>query len=186
MRSRIIEQMKSCDQAPGYSVYQHGVDVSIFYQNLLRWLETGEGIFDMKDDIRYILKRLVPLQQPLSTMTEYHIFHDCGKPACLEIGEDGRRHFPGHSSKSYETFRTFSTNEIAAQLILHDMDCHMAKTAEQRKAIVENPLGPSMLLTAYAELYANATLLFGGYNSDSFKMKRKILDKIAKSFETML
>jgi hypothetical protein len=25
---------------------------------------------------------------------EYQIMHDCGKPYCITIDEDGRRHFP--------------------------------------------------------------------------------------------
>jgi hypothetical protein len=43
--------------------------------------------------------------------------HDCGKPYCITIDEDGRRHFPDHANVSRDTFSKISNNKIVADLI---------------------------------------------------------------------
>jgi hypothetical protein len=37
--------------------------------------------------------------------------HDCGKPYCITIDEDGRRHFPDHANVSRDTFSKISNNK---------------------------------------------------------------------------
>jgi hypothetical protein len=61
---------------------------------------------------------------------EYQIMHDCGKPYCITIDEDGRRHFPDHANVSRDTFSKISNNKIVADLISKDMVFHTIKSDE--------------------------------------------------------
>lgn len=107
------------------------------------------------------------------------MFHDCGKPLCLTIDENGKRHFPCHSEYSYEQYKLlFPVNFIVQELIRLDMDFH-TKRGEDIKKLWKNPLAPTLYLTAWAELYANASM-FGGIESTSFKIKKKQLVKALK------
>jgi hypothetical protein len=54
--------------------------------------------------------------------------HDCGKPYCITIDEDGRRHFPD-ANVSRDTFSKISNN-IVADLISKDMVFHTIKSDE--------------------------------------------------------
>ncbi len=110
---------------------------------------------------------------------EYQIFHDCGKPFCLEIGEDGKRRYPGHAEKSAEIWMALEDRgnnaETIADLMRHDMDFHTMR-GEEISELWNCYLAPTLYFTAWAELYANAQM-FGGFDSDSFKIKRKRLIK---------
>jgi hypothetical protein len=60
------------------------------------------------------------------------------------------------------------------------MDFHTLKN-EQLEHIANSKYGFSLYLTAWAELIANSKM-FGGYDSVSFKIKRKKLIKSLKLF----
>lgn len=183
-RCDLIKAMTYCEQAPGYSIYRHGCDVARRYESLHKLLMTGEATMAWSIPEK-VLEALRPLAERALTPEaahDYHVYHDCGKPYCLQIDEQGRRHFPGHAQVSSSTWASlYPEDHITIELMRLDMWCHTAK-GEDRDHIAKHPLGPTLLLTAYAELHANAEVLFGGFDTDSFKIKRKALDKIALRF----
>jgi hypothetical protein len=172
----LLETMRNCEQMPGLSVLDHGLMVSEYYQDLVAHLRTGAPLRftwrlpDWTADPR-ILEGL-PSDE---VMGEYHVFHDCGKPQALVVAEDGRRHFPDHARVSRETWLCMGGSAEVADLIGMDMDAHLLKD-EGVPEFAGRPQARALLLTALAEVHANATM-FGGIESVSFKMKWKHLDK---------
>lgn len=116
------------------------------------------------------------------TSSLYQEWHDCGKPLCLTVDETGRKHYPDHARWSKEQFlKLFPEEQQAAYLIEHDMDWHLAKNNADFERLSKEPHAFTLYLTAWAEIHANA-VLFGGTESDSFKIKRKRLEKALKFF----
>jgi len=62
--------------------------------------------------------------------------------------------------------------------MLLDMGFHTYRD-EQLIELCKNPLAPTLYFTAWAELEANASM-FGGHDSDSYKIKKKRLIKAGK------
>lgn len=112
------------------------------------------------------------------TLKLYTIMHDCGKPLCLEVDQEGRRHFPNHAKISYEVFTKFYQDPIAAELILHDMDIHTLK-AEGVEEFCKNQYATTLLLSGLAEIHSNSKM-FGGLDSTSFKIKWKCISQRGK------
>lgn len=109
------------------------------------------------------------------TLEMYTLYHDCGKPYCLVVDEEGRRHFPNHASISAVIFSEHFDDRIAAHLVEHDMDAHVLRS----DGVVEfskTEYSGTLLLAALAEIHANAGM-FGGLDSTSFKIKWKNLDR---------
>ena len=98
-----------------------------------------------------------------------------GKPSCLTVDADGRRHFPDHAAVSARVWRDAGGCEEVATLIEQDMDVHLLK-AEGVEEFASRPHAIALLLTGLAEIHANAGL-FGGISETSFKIKWKNLDK---------
>ena len=173
--------MKTCSQSQSQSVLQHGLSVKNHMMDLLDHLEKGtplkyewkipEWIHEEKD---LILKSLPDRK----TLKLYTIMHDCGKPLCLEIDLEGRRHFPNHAKISHEVFMKFYEDPIAAELILHDMDIHTLK-AEGVDGFCKNHYAITLLLSGLAEIHSNAKM-FGGMDSTSFKIKWKCISQRGK------
>lgn len=173
--------MKSCPQTESQSVLEHGISVKNYMMDLLDHLENGthlkyewkipEWIYEEKE---FILQNLVDRK----TLKLYMVMHDCGKPLCLQIDAEGRRHFPNHAQVSYETFTKFYDDPIAAELILHDMDIHTLKS-EGVEEFSKNPFAITLLISGLAEIHSNARM-FGGIDSTSFKIKWKCIDKKGK------
>jgi hypothetical protein len=65
-----------------------------------------------------------------------------------------------------------------ADLIGMDMDVHLLK-AEDIPEFVARPQAAALLLTALAEIHANAAM-FGGTESTSFKIKLKHIERRGK------
>lgn len=115
---------------------------------------------------------------------EYNIYHDCGKPYCVEYNTEGRRFFPNHAAKSKEVWNSISDDRIVADLIGQDMCLH-TDTAEQIQSYNwDRKTAFTLLVTAFAEIHSNAQM-FGGIESTSFKMKWKKLDKRGKMLMKM-
>lgn len=174
----LLKAMKSCYQFENVNMYEHGIMVHDAYLQLISLLESGmilEGLPEELIDVYQINKNNL---LNISCMKLYHTYHDCGKPYCRTVDEDGRQHFPNHSEVSYEKFKeVFPDEEVIQFLILHDMDFHTLKTNELEE-LANSKYGFSLFLTAFAELLANSTM-FGGFDSVSFKIKRK---KLIKNF----
>jgi hypothetical protein len=161
--------MKSCEQTPGQTVWEHGVSVHEQFLILYRELITGSGlkiIQEHKDQLIQGIQKHDP-----DEIKTYHIYHDCGKPYVIEFDEEGRRHFPKHAESSYCNFKRVSDNEKIGLWILHDMDMHLM-TKEQVPAFKKIQGWEVLLLTGLAELNANAEM-FGGKDSVSYKIKLK-------------
>ena len=108
----------------------------------------------------------------------YHFNHDCSKPYIRIIDESGKEHYPNHSFESSKRYIAEHGHDQFADMILHDMDFH-TKRGEELKETWSLPYSDDLYFTAWSEIFANAEL-FGGRESDSFKIKRKRLIKAFK------
>ena len=173
---RLVADMQACPQTSTQSVLDHGRSVVRHFAQLRAHLETGEPLppwWRLPAWTRQpgILERLAPAE----VLSEYQEFHDCGKPYCRIVDADGRQHFPGHAEMSARTWLAVGGSPEAAALMGMDMDAHMLK-ADGVAAFALRPQAVTLLLTALAEVHSNA-LMFGGTDSDGFKIKAKHLDK---------
>lgn len=165
--------MASCQQSQHQTILQHGEAVSTKFEDLIagrhgnfrlpKWFASN---FDF-------LKSKLPSAELLRM---YHIFHDCGKPLCRTLDEEGRQHFPNHAQVSAGLWRVNFGDSLIAELIQHDMDMHLLRPSSAQ-TYDRLDLAPTLLLTALAEIHANADM-FGGIQSDSFKIKFKNLERI--------
>ncbi len=173
--------MKACEQAPGWSIFHHGMDVAARYKDLHEHVLQGERsayAWGIPSETLTQLEQLRCEARGPAEARAYHVYHDCGKPYTLEIDAEGRRHFPNHAQVSAEIFRRlFPGDEISARLIEKDMLCHTLKGEEAEK-FASDPDAPTLIITAWAELHSNAEKIFGGLDSTSFKIKRKKLIKM--------
>jgi hypothetical protein len=114
------------------------------------------------------------------TIKMYAQLHDVGKPFCVQVDELGKQHFPNHDKVSKDIFlRVFPDKVLEAELIGLDMLLHKEnwKTIQDLNLPIKTLC--TLLIVAFAEIHSNAAL-FGGINSNSFKMKFKRLDKVGK------
>ena len=170
--------MSSCCQTPGQTILQHGVAVADRFKDLV-----GERRLEWRLPDWFDLD-LLNLCPSAEVMEQYHIYHDCGKPFCRTVDEEGRQHFPDHARISASIWRVYGGDPFIATLIEHDMDMHTLKAAEAAD-YKHLDLAPALLLTALAELHANAAM-FGGLESTSFKIKWKNLNKLGKVLTTRI
>lgn len=118
------------------------------------------------------------------TIKHYCIFHDIGKPDCLVIDDNGKRHFPDHATRSYELWNElFPERKDIAELIAHDMDFHTLSAEQIINQNLSKQQLATLMLVSLAELHSNVySKLFGSeaLESISFKIKFKKLNKIGK------
>lgn len=179
--------MKNCEQTKGQSVLHHGESVRDYLFDLINHLRSGtplkydwrlpDWIFENKD----LILSSLPDDE---TLELYTIYHDCGKPFCLTIDDEGRRHFPNHAQISHDIFKQVFDNTVVAELILHDMYIHTLK-ADGVKEFTQNPQAITLLLTGLAEIHSNANM-FGGIESTSFKIKWKCINQRGKQILNQL
>ena len=165
--------MASCQQSQHQSILQHGEAVASKFKDLINGRTEGFRLPDWFIQNEDFLKARLPNLELLET---YHIYHDCGKPYCRTVDADGKQHFPDHARISGAIWRTLGGDPTIARFIEHDMDMHLLKPADAA-AYPHLDLAPTLLLTALAELHANADM-FGGIESTSFKIKWKCLNKV--------
>lgn len=173
---RLVAAMQECRQTPTQTVLEHGNSVWDHFGQLLDHIANGTALPDWWRVPQWtytpdLLKRLLPLD----VVEQYIRMHDCAKPLVLQIDDDGRRHFPGHAAASEQLWLSIGGDRVAARLMGMDMDAHLLK-AEGIQEFADRPEAVTLLLTAIAEVHSNA-LLFGGVDSDSFKIKAKHLEK---------
>ncbi len=155
--------MIACEQTSGLNVLEHGKMVAKAYKQLISTIQYDEFLFPLYQ----MTKHMLP---DAELMERYHIYHDCGKPYVKD--ETGR--FPGHEFASAVQWKMLNPkDDIVVDLIHKDMLFHSAR-GDDVAQIWFDPLAPALYFTAWAELYANAEM-FGGLESDSFKIKRKRL-----------
>lgn len=178
--------MQHCFQTDIQSVYQHGISVKEHIFELITFLKTGQINIGWKlpnwmYDYR---EQLLTAALPDDIIEEYAVFHDCGKPYCLQYDNEGKRHFPNHAEVSYQTWRAVSSNETVANLIRMDMKIHTIKAAEIDEFIT-HPEAITLLLAGLAEVHSNAKM-FGGIESESFKIKWNQINKRGRAICTKL
>lgn len=208
----LFSDMENCEQTKGQSVRQHGESVWSWYKTLNEILAYGyndpsNDKLAGKEKFR-LPKWWADYEEDLAWERHssnialwYTTMHDCGKPYCKIVGEDGRYHFPEHARKSHEVWdrmitiyphetlniRAYGESEktkgqIVGELILNDMKIHTIKAGEI-DALIED-LGPrsvvTLLLVAICEIHSNAEM-FGGIDSNSFKIKWKQIDRRGKA-----
>ena len=119
-------------------------------------------------------------------MRHYHLYHDCGKSYCKVIDKQGKIHYPDHANKSAQIHAKHFDAPEANWLIKNDMIFHSCKGEELKEWMNENTpqVIASLYLTAWSEIMANAQL-FGGLESDTFKIKKKRLIQHGKKIEEL-
>lgn len=168
----LIERMKSCEQTSGLSVLEHGHMVHESYLQLVQELEQGVGPVTLQNLWEWLRERLVSPDE----IRTYQIYHDCGKPVCANGG-----HFPEHAKHSCKQWAKIYGNGTISRLMGMDMCFHLMNAA-QASTFWKNPLAPTLYVTAWAEIRANAGM-FGGEDSVSFKKKRKRLERAGRALK---
>lgn len=185
-RDAVLLAMAATEQCPGVSVLDHGNAVAAAYDllhaNITQYLRGGNRSV-LPDWWRvptwvythahFISRHLLPRD----AVHEYHVWHDCGKPFCREVDTAGT-HFRNHAAISAEIYGQISDRALVRTLISLDMEAHTLRPGTVAAFVALGPLlCCTLLLTAVAEVHANAPM-FGGSDSDSFKIKIKRLDKL--------
>lgn len=173
--------MQGCPQTPTQSVLEHGLSVWEWTDDLLQYLKTGTSLQkdwilpDWVDTYRdLICQRLYPED----VIQQYTIFHDCGKPLCRVVDEDGKQHFPDHANVSADLWYSISGDPVVSDLIRYDMDIHTL-SSEDVSSFSIRPSAVTNLLVGLAEIHSNAQM-FGGVSSTSFKIKYKKISQRGK------
>ncbi len=174
--------MRKCYQSKDQNIYEHGLSVWEYMQDLLEhlWNETPlekewkipAWLYEHKWNI---LENVLPTH----IIEEYCIYHDCGKPFCKTIDESGKTHFPNHAKISYDTWMKIDGDEQIGKLILMDMDIHKLKDCDIDN-FIKNKEAITLLLSGLSEIHSNAEQ-FGGIDSESFKIKWKQIDRRGKT-----
>ncbi len=170
--------MQETEQTPGQSVLAHGQSVAAFYSDLFAHLTKGTPLkneWKLPDWVLLNKHLILRSLFPFDLVEKYQVFHDCGKPFCLETDTEGKRHFPNHAQVSQKTWLEYDGDEQIARMIGMDMDIHLLKD-EGVEEFSGRPEAMTLLLTGLCEVHSNAAL-FGGIESVSFKIKWKQLDR---------
>lgn len=168
--------MEACEQAPGLNMLGHGRAVHEKYRAIVSALDAGS--LDCPELAR-VYDRYRAGVGSATQWQLYHTYHDCGKHLCLTVSSDGKRQFPDHAAASAEQFGLlFPDEHHTRELIALDMGFHVLRGPELL-ALCRHPLAPILYLTAWAEIQANA-VMFGGLDSESYKIKRSRLIQAGK------
>lgn len=187
---QLHEKMQNTEQCKGLNVLEHGIMVHLYYRELKSYL--FEQNYTLKYEWKFpdwITKNTKIYQHDLlddKIMKDYQIYHDCGKPFCKIVDQENKTHFPNHEIVSEQVWiQLFGKSQIS-DLIRKDMIYHSMKVQEFCEQLDKEPKkffsgsqeAISLLVTAFCELHANASM-FGGIDSTSFKIKYKQLNKKA-------
>ena len=172
--------MQSCLQTENQTIYQHGLSVKEHYFDLLFMLKNNTELPGWKLPEWFFQFREQILNKLLSEdiIEEYTIYHDCGKPYCLEIDSMGKKHFPNHADKSYEIWLSTGGTEQVARLMKMDMIIHKMKAVDIDN-FIKHTEAITLLLAGLAEVHSNSKM-FGGISSESFKIKWNQINKRGK------
>lgn len=171
--SDLIAWMEATEQTHGLSVLEHGHMVHESYLQLVDELDQGVGPSVLQNLWESLRERLVALKD----IEEYQVYHDCGKPVCAAGG-----HFPGHAEHSANQWAKLFGQGTVSELMRLDMKFHLMN-AEEAATFWSHPLAPTLYVTAWAEIRANAGM-FGGEDSTSFKIKKKKLERAGRALKS--
>jgi hypothetical protein len=177
--------MRETQQMPNLSVLQHGFQVARYFDDLRQHIEHNTPLkYEWKLPEWVFNKALWEQVMPLKKVRTYQIMHDCGKPFCRTVDDEGKQHFPDHAATSANIWLSLTGEEDVAYLMAHDMDIHLLK-GNQVEQFSQQPQAATLLLTGLSELHANASM-FGGIESTSFKIKFKQLNRRGKAITALL
>ncbi|MNL30485.1 hypothetical protein D3C87_1522240 [compost metagenome] len=177
--------MLACEQTSGMNMMQHGASVYETFLDLKEHVTKGTLLkFQWKLPEWASNPKLWENLLDERAIEEYQLFHDCGKPFCRTVDDEGKQHFPDHAATSEKIWREIGGDEQVAKLIGMDMDIHLLKD-EGIADFAKRPEAASLLLTGLAEIHSNAKM-FGGIDSTSFKIKWKHIDKRGKKIVALL
>jgi hypothetical protein len=178
--NQMVLDMKASEQMKGLSVYEHGELVKQHFESLEQSLknESSGPEWRMPKCLLEHKAALLCNLHDKETVGLYTLYHDCGKPYCLQVDEQGKRHFPNHADASCYIWNLLSDNQLVGRLIQDDMVLHTCSSEElaAKLAIWQIQDACTLLFAAVSEIHANATM-FGGIESVSFKMKFKQLER---------
>lgn len=193
-KRRQVDKMQATEQAKGQNILEHGRSVREHYLAILEHLQ---GKIDLNSFDNWKLPEWVDsYREPilanlpsLYVMDRYLTLHDCGKPDVIIFDENGRKHFPNHAEASEKAYnKYFSSGSVSdiqvSQMIRDDMMIHMLKAVGVPE-FCENPNAVGHLIAGLAELTSNAAM-FGGIESDGFKMKYSALNQRGKAICKLL
>lgn len=184
---KMVSAMLSCEQFPGFSVYQHGVSVSKFFFDLISDSQSSQ--WKLPDWFIAHKQQLIQNLHSTEIITKYLLFHDCGKSESKTIDEHGKVHFPNHAEISKQIWLSVGGDPVVADLIGWDMDIHTFSSVQidqrcRQDWTIQDAC--TLLLASLAEIHSNASI-FGGMKSIeenlesiSFKIKWKQLDRRGK------
>lgn len=188
----LIFKMRSCNQTDNQSIMEHGLSVhkqafkiieALYFPRILKDLHPflPPQLLKSKNFRKHIKDNLYPLE----TIWDYTIFHDCGKPSCIQVDENGQRHFPEHNLISAQTWEEVTGDLVVSSLMHEDMTLHRMKAAEWADYIQD--IHPAeictLLVVAYASIAANAIDHDPqGIHGERYKIARKKLDRFTKRY----
>src|SRR5271166_1748756 len=110
--------MKQCQQFPGMSVYEHGLNVvdwiNDLYPNAIHQTPFRK-IWRLSKWVHD--KKLTSKLLPLKILNEYQVMHDAGKPYCRIVDENGKQHFPNHAEVSKNIWNEISEDSPESKII---------------------------------------------------------------------
>jgi len=181
----IVDGMRACFQHGQQNMLDHGNAVKDHLFDLINHLRHDAPLKNEWRLPEWLYQHKEQLLENIHddfTLWKYTVWHDCSKPFVKKINVDGTIHYPNHSIESAKIWRSISDNLIVEKLIYHDMVMHTYNVESIIKFCKENEKNTTctLLLAALSELHSNA-IMFGGINSDSFKIKYKRLDRLGKN-----
>ena len=170
----MIRDMNECEQMTGMSVLEHGWSVRNHVRDLI-----GE-----RSKFNWKLPEWLPEKFEFDNfiLDKYTIFHDCGKPNCRTEDESGQ-HFYNHAEVSSVVWSTISDDLEIKNLIKRDMEIHTISAADLPDFCRDIDKAKLLCIVGLAELHSNASM-FGGIESQSFKVKYKQWSRRAKQVFT--
>lgn len=176
----VMSDMSKCEQFPNWSILDHGFDCAARLMELLTVdNEDGQVHKWVLPDWFWQYRKHFKINISLKDAYIYALMHDCGKPYCRTVDENGKQHFPNHAEISYQTYLKIGGSQTIADLIKHDMDIHYLK-ADGIEEFCKNSNAILHLLAGLAEINSNAEHS-GGFDSTSFKIKFKTLSQRGKA-----
>lgn len=179
--ANLTRPMLACEQTKGQTVHQHGQSVCQHFKMLVDGKLDPEH-WRVPDWWKQYKICILANLHPDEVWLRYTVFHDCGKPFCRIVDEDGKVHFPDHANVSADVYLQHTRDEVVANLIRWDMVLHTA-TADDVQWYLEHEWtlqdAMTLLVAALAEIHSNAKM-FGGISSNNFKAKWKKVSKRGK------
>ncbi len=196
--AELKEDMKNCEQTSGQNMLQHGASVWDWYDTIGEILSIGSEVeknkplldkLKLPDWFFEFEEQLAWNRLSSSHIYNYTMYHDCGKPYCRTVDEEGRVHYPNHAEVSYNVWnhvnkidplyrdlREQNFYDKVGELIRRDMEIHTLKAADIDEFCRDTYEAVTLLLVGLAEVHSNAEM-FGGFDSTSFKIKWKQIDR---------